>query len=61
MVRFVQFINSFVTSAGNSACGEESMYEVVVGHVTDHPFVYHVHPHGISEIFGNMIFKLKEK
>lgn len=58
MVRFVQFVNSFVTSAGSSACGEDSMYDVVVGHVTDHPFLYHVHPHGISDLFGNFIFKL---
>ena len=58
MVRFVQFVNSFVTSAGNKACAEDSMYDIVVGHVTDHPFLYHVHPHGISDFFGNMIFKL---
>lgn len=58
MVRFVQFVNSFVTSAGSSACGEDSMYDIVVGHVTDHPFLYHVHPHGISDMFGNLIFKL---
>jgi len=58
MVRFVQFVNSFVTSAGSSACGEDSMYNVVVGHVTDHPFLYHVHPHGISEHLGNLVFKL---
>jgi len=58
MVRFVQFVNSFVTSAGSSACAEDSMYNVVVGHVTDHPFLYHVHPHGISEYVGNLVFKL---
>jgi len=61
MVRFIQFINSFVTSSGSHgavACGEESMYEVVVGHVTDHPFVYKIVPHGISDHFGNFIFKL---
>lgn len=58
MVRFVQFINSFISSAGEAACGEESMYEVVVGHVTDHPFVYKLAPHGLSDNFGNLIFKL---
>jgi len=58
MVRFVQFVNSFVTSAGNSACGEDSMYDIVISHVTDKPFLYHVHPHGISELWGNLIFKL---
>lgn len=58
MVRFVQFVNSFVTSAGNTVCAEDSMYDIVVGHVTDHPFLYHVHPHGISDFFGNLIFKL---
>jgi hypothetical protein len=61
MVRFTQFINSFITSSGahgSVACAEESMYEVVVGHVTDHPFVYKLVPHGISDHFGNFIFKL---
>ncbi len=58
MVRFVQFVNSFVTSAGNTACGEDSMYDIVISHVTDKPFHYFVNPHGFSQIFGNMIFKL---
>jgi len=58
MVRFVQFFNSFIASAGEAACGEDSMYNVVVGHVTDHPFLYHVTPHGLSDHFGNLIFKL---
>lgn len=58
MVRFVQFVNSFVASSGQSACGEDSMYHVVISHVTDKPFHYYVNPHGISQVFGNMIFKL---
>ena len=58
MVRFVQFINSFISSSGEAACGEESMYEIVVGHVTDHPFIYKLVPHGLSDHFGNLIFKL---
>jgi len=58
MVRIVQFFNSLISSHGEAACGDESMYEVVVGHVTDHPFVYKLVPHGISDQFGNMIFKL---
>jgi F-type H+-transporting ATPase subunit a len=58
MVRFVQFVNSFVTSTGSSACGEDSMYEIVISHVTDKPFLYHVHPAGLSDLWGNLIFKL---
>ncbi len=58
MIRFVQLINSFISSSGEAACGEESMYDVVVGHVTDHPFVYKLVPHGLSDHFGNLIFKL---
>lgn len=58
MVRFVQFVNSFVTSAGNTACAEDSMYDIVISHVTDKPFHFFVDPHGISQLFGNMIFKL---
>lgn len=61
MVRFVQFINSFISSAGEAACGEESMYEVVVGHVTDKPFIYKLEPHGLSDLFGNFIFNLNTK
>jgi F-type H+-transporting ATPase subunit a len=34
------------------------MYDVVVGHVTDHPFIYKITPHGLSDLFGNFIFKL---
>lgn len=58
MIPFAQFINSFITSSGEAACSEESMYEIVVGHVTDHPFVYKLVPHGLSDHFGNLIFKL---
>ncbi|HOP63905.1 MAG TPA: F0F1 ATP synthase subunit A [Spirochaetota bacterium] len=61
MVHFVQLLNSIVTSGAEAhatACGEESMYNIVISHVTDTPFLYHVHPHGISELFGNLIFKL---
>jgi F-type H+-transporting ATPase subunit a len=62
MVRFYQFINSLITSAGEAtggmACGEDSMYEVVVGHVTDSPFIYNLHPHGVWDLIGNIIFKL---
>ena len=59
MVHFVQLINTIVTSAAeSSACGEESMYDIVISHVTDKPFLYHVNPHGFFDYFGNMIFKL---
>jgi len=59
MIRFVQLINSFITSSGAAACGEEeSMYEIVVGHVTDHPFVYKLEPHGVWDHIGNLAFKL---
>ena len=58
MIRFAQFINSFVTSSSQHACADESMYDIVVGHVTDHPFVYHVSSHGISDWFGNLIFQI---
>ena len=58
MVRFYQFINSLVTSTGSTACGEDSMYGVVIGHITDSPFIYQLHPHGVWDYIGNWIFKL---
>ncbi len=59
MVHFVQLLNTIVSSKAEAhACGEDSMYDIVISHVTDQPFLYHVTPHGISEIFGNLIFKL---
>jgi F-type H+-transporting ATPase subunit a len=62
MVRFYQFINSLFTSAsthaGEMACGEETMYDIVVGHVTDSPFLYKIAPHGIWDLIGNLAFKL---
>ena len=58
MVRFYQFINSLVTSAGDVACKDETMYEIVVGHVTDSPFLYKIEPHGIWDLIGNLAFKL---
>ncbi len=58
MVRFVQFVNSLINSAGEVTCAEDSMYQVVVGHVTDHPYVFHPEPHGFSQMLGNLVFKL---
>lgn len=60
MVHFVhQIINTIVSSnAESAACAEESMYDIVISHVTDQPFVYHVTPHGFFDYFGNFIFKL---
>ncbi len=54
MVRFLQFFNSSLASSGESG----SVYDVVVGHVTDHAFVYQLHPHGVWDWIGNAIFKL---
>jgi F-type H+-transporting ATPase subunit a len=58
MVRFIHFINSFVSSSGSQACPDESMYDIVISHVTDHQVLYHVEPHGIVDMFYNLIFKL---
>ena len=58
MVRFYQFINSLVTSTGSTACPEESMYDVVIGHVTDSVFYYHIEPHGFWGYIGNWIYNL---
>ncbi len=56
MVRLVQFINNFVASSGKES--GESVYDVVIGHVTDQAFVYHLHPHGVWDWIGNFAFKL---
>jgi F-type H+-transporting ATPase subunit a len=58
MIRFVQLINSFISSSDAVACGEESMYDVVIGHVTDQPFLYKFEPHGVWDLIGNLVFKL---
>jgi len=58
MIRFVQFINNFVASSGNSEGSGESVYDVVIGHVTDKAFFYHINPHGLWDWIGNIAFKL---
>ncbi|MCP4131892.1 MAG: F0F1 ATP synthase subunit A [bacterium] len=67
MIRVMQFINSFIAQGHGAAskapitCGKDSMYEVVVGHLTDNPFVYKLHPHGIMDYITNGIFWLNSK
>ncbi|MFA5518280.1 MAG: F0F1 ATP synthase subunit A [Spirochaetota bacterium] len=58
MVRFVHFVNSFISSAGAEACPKESVYDIVVGHVSDQEMLYQVEPGGLVDIFYNLIFKL---
>lgn len=58
MVRFANFINSFISSTGAQACPDESVYEIVVSHVTDHEVMYHVEASGLTDMFYNLIFKL---
>lgn len=58
MVRFVHFINSFVSSTDAQACPDESMFDIVLSHVTDMQIYYHVEPHGIVNMFYNLVFKL---
>lgn len=58
MVRFIHFVNSFISSTGAQTCPDESVYEIVVGHVTDQEALYHVEPSGLVDMFYNLIFKL---
>ncbi len=54
MVRIFHLFNSALASSGESG----SVYDVVVDHVTDHAFVYQLHPHTLWDLIGNLVFKL---
>lgn len=55
---FHMFSSGIASHSSHGDCPDEGMYDIVVGHLTDHPYVYKLHPHGIGDFIGNLIFKL---